>query len=255
MEEKDYKKLYEEQLAHNKILEAKNRRLTSLVTAYRTHLLVIDREISYMKSNAQTMYSAQKDDKLNAYTPKAFIALGTSRIRNNPDGNYVLVMFDIDDFKGINDTYGHYAGDVALKKFVEIVNSLVREEIDLLGRFGGDEFVLLLENITLENAEKKINDLLCRIVDTPIDVTIDGNDVTFSVHASAGIAEFNKTIDYSDIELVDTDGLNETEIIERKIYRANFIKADTALYEAKTAGKNRASIADDSEIVKRGRII
>jgi len=67
--------------------------------------------------------------------------------------DFYLVFFDIDKFKVINDNYGHAIGDEVLKLFVNIAKSEIKEH-DILGRFGGDEFILILRNISYENSIK-----------------------------------------------------------------------------------------------------
>ncbi len=79
-------------------------------------------------------------------------------------GNLIIAMLDIDGFKGINDTCGHIAGDSALKLFAGIVRGQIRKD-DLLGRYGGDEFVIVFRNGDAETArlavERIEGELLC----------------------------------------------------------------------------------------------
>ncbi|WP_331722127.1 sensor domain-containing diguanylate cyclase [Alkalithermobacter thermoalcaliphilus] len=71
---------------------------------------------------------------------------------------YTLVYIDLNNFKYINDTYGHFKGDEVLKKFCYVVNKNIRNS-DLFARVGGDEFVLLFKNMNKENAKAKINSI------------------------------------------------------------------------------------------------
>jgi diguanylate cyclase (GGDEF)-like protein len=66
--------------------------------------------------------------------------------------NFSIAMFDIDNFKSINDTYGHGIGDQALVKFSNLVQKTIRDH-DIFVRYGGDEFVLLLPNLDAENSQ------------------------------------------------------------------------------------------------------
>jgi len=127
----------------------------------------------------------------------------------------VFLAIDIDDFKSINDNYGHIAGDVVLATFGKILSSHTSKN-DICGRFGGDEFIILYNNKSLDEATdiaKAMIDDIGKNVRTP-----NKNDrVTFSV----GLAEFSgEEKDYDDI----------------------FKKADMALYQAKAAGKNQYKV-------------
>jgi len=123
-----------------------------------------------------------------------------------------LIIFDIDHFKKINDTYGHLAGDHVLKHLALVIKSRIRRE-DILSRYGGEEFTIILPEIDKENAaqfaekiRKLIEKAVFRFEDTEIPVTI-----------SIGVARY--TPDVGDV--------------------SDFIKlADDKLYEAKTQGRN-----------------
>ncbi len=124
-----------------------------------------------------------------------------------------LIMFDIDNFKKINDTYGHLAGDHVLKQLASVIKSRIRRE-DILSRYGGEEFAIILPEIDSYNSmqfAEKIRRLIEKAVfkfeDTEIPVTI-----------SIGVASV-------------TQELQEPH---------DFIRvADTNLYEAKSQGRNR----------------
>lgn len=120
-----------------------------------------------------------------------------------------LLMIDLDDFKEINDNFGHKIGDIVIKKLVEISKEIIREN-DLIVRFGGDEFLILLPNTNIENA---------RLVAEKIVASIDryNKNKEFSFTVSIGISQFN---------------MNEPTI-ENMI-----INADNCLYKAKKTGKN-----------------
>ena len=125
---------------------------------------------------------------------------------------FSLLMIDIDFFKKINDTYGHLAGDKALKEMTKIVFSLIRQS-DFFGRYGGEEFLLVLPNTKITGAIK----LAKRIKDS-IESHIfkfDKNDIKFTV--SIGVTSV---------------GLNDS-------YESLISRVDEALYEAKNKGRNR----------------
>jgi two-component system, cell cycle response regulator len=127
-----------------------------------------------------------------------------------------VVLCDIDHFKRVNDTWGHLAGDAVLGAVAEVFRHQARAA-DVVGRFGGEEFLLLLPNTDLEKAALAARRLLSAIVSEPLDV---GNGQVVRVTASLGVASLAELADPSPDALL---GL-----------------ADERLYEAKTAGRNRA---------------
>lgn len=130
------------------------------------------------------------------------------------DTTIAVLMMDLDHFKSINDTYGHEAGDVALKQVGEVLKSSVRAG-DVAARYGGEEFVLLLlNNISQEDAKKRAETILKKIANLTINY---GAERIGQITISIGIAMYPK------------DGRKFDELI------AN---ADKALYSAKNKGRN-----------------
>lgn len=99
-----------------------------------------------------------------------------------------LVYFDLDNFKQINDKYGHQIGDKALKVFAEITVGALRET-DILGRVGGDEFILLLFDTGFDDATVFLN----RLADTPYQILLD-TDETITLSMSIGKATWDESI-------------------------------------------------------------
>ena len=126
----------------------------------------------------------------------------------------VVVMCDIDNFKGINDKYGHIVGDKVLILVSKIINSITREE-DFVCRYGGDEFTIILKDCSIESAINKMNDIRNRIITVMYELDIN-------VTISFGITEYE-------------DGKTLTEAID---------EADRALYKSKINGKNRITTFD-----------
>lgn len=127
--------------------------------------------------------------------------------------NSTLIFFDLDNFKEINDTYGHPAGDKVLKKIGEILLQTKRRE-DMACRYGGDEFVILLPE-TNKFMGTLVAEKLHEILDTLI-IRHNGDDIR--VRCSGGLASF------------PVDSANAEELIEY---------ADKALYDAKRRGRQR----------------
>ncbi|WP_129596634.1 sensor domain-containing diguanylate cyclase [Anaerophilus nitritogenes] len=100
---------------------------------------------------------------------------------------FCLCMIDLNNLKKINDVYGHLAGDLAIQHFADILKNNVRSS-DILGRFGGDEFVLIFLNSTRQQTQKKIELIFQKISEHPL--TYDHNE--FYVDFSFGVAEFPK---------------------------------------------------------------
>lgn len=130
--------------------------------------------------------------------------------------NFSLMMIDIDDFKNINDTFGHNFGDVVLVEFTKIISKTVRK-IDLIGRWGGEEFLIVLPQTNLKNsikvAERLKNNFEKHIV------THNGISIPLNT-SSFGITEYKKN-----------DTLNS--LMER---------VDLSLYNSKKNGKNKITV-------------
>ncbi len=126
-----------------------------------------------------------------------------------------LVIFDVDDFKSFNDTYGHPAGDHVLYEISQIAKSVMRR-MDYLSRYGGEEFAAVLPETTKEEAMKLADRLKSRIEQETSDKR--SGKIPQTVTVSIGVATFPEDADEK----------------EKLIYCA-----DGALYEAKRSGKNR----------------
>lgn len=130
-----------------------------------------------------------------------------------------IILFDADNFKTINDTYGHQAGDEVLIQLVKICQKIVRKS-DIFARYGGEEFVILMPKTNKETAYKIAERLRTKIAKAALKHQYDPVTLTISL----GIAHWSGQDDIGLDELV--------------------AKADKALYQAKQAGRNRTSICD-----------
>ncbi len=144
----------------------------------------------------------------NRYKINAEIDLHIAMAKRNHQP-FSMLMFDIDHFKRVNDTYGHYVGDVVLKELTKLVENNIRE-VDAFGRWGGEEFMLLLDNTNKTEALHVANKLLSKVAQTPL----SGH---YSITISIGVSEYR--------------------IAEQKATLLE--RVDQALYEAKESGRNR----------------
>lgn len=129
------------------------------------------------------------------------------------DENLTIAIIDMDDFKKINDTYGHGVGDLVLISFCEIVNSFIDENI-LFGRIGGEEFCLTFYNKEFDEVNAICEAIRNKTLQTVINV--NGDKIKFTI--SMGISS----------------KIGSDDIIDKILQRA-----DLLLYEAKKSGKNR----------------
>jgi diguanylate cyclase (GGDEF)-like protein len=163
------------------------------------------------------MYDAALRDALTkAFNKKHFTdRLGTevayARRHNTP---LALVMFDVDFFKKVNDTYGHLAGDYVLQRLAQITQHALRAE-DMFARYGGEEFAVLCRGTNLEDAS---------IIAERLRMQVEASEFVFEnaripVTISAGVAAFPNVAAGTPLDLVAA--------------------ADEALYAAKRGGRNR----------------
>ncbi|WP_456454983.1 diguanylate cyclase [Thermovibrio sp.] len=138
--------------------------------------------------------------------------------RNYP---FALLMIDIDNFKKINDTYGHQAGDCVLRELASLLKSQLRAR-DIIARYGGEEFSILLPGVTFSQAVK-VAERLRSSVEKHL---FKCKEVEIPVTISVGVAMMR-------------DGLDQFSLIER---------ADKALYLAKRSGKNAVKTDLDVEL-------
>lgn len=158
----------------------------------------------YMSENAN-------DPATGLLNKRAINEYAVERIQNSKQGGY-LVLIDIDDFKQVNDKYGHMFGDQVIATSAEIFRSATHTR-GMAGRFGGDEFMLVLESVPSEEDLRRIMKVIVKHAQWAF-VEKEGFNISFS----CGISKFPE------------DGTTYEEL---------FKKADKALYIAKDKGKNR----------------
>jgi diguanylate cyclase len=142
------------------------------------------------------------------------------RAHEKSEEPFTTAFLDLDDFKRINDNYGHPVGDQVLSFAAKELSKNIRPS-DFLARYGGEEFVILSEGMKLSDSEKRFSELLKQIERMRYECTCDEKGaISILVTASCGVAEYAL-------------GESATDLISR---------ADEALYEAKRQGKNRVAL-------------
>ena len=183
--------------------------------------------------HAQLVNASRIDSKtglLNAGTWEREAAVEVARaVRTRTP--LALALVDIDHFKGVNDTFGHLTGDRALKSIARTFRIFLRE-YDLVGRFGGEEFVLLLPHTRASDAYGIAERIREHIAGAPLDVgdLPDGRHVQVTV--SMGVAALGPNWSTS-------SGSQITDLLAA---------ADRALYQAKRAGRNQVCVVSDKAV-------
>lgn len=136
---------------------------------------------------------------------------------------FVLSILDLDNFKKVNDSYGHLCGDLVLKQVSNLIRNEIRKD-DLVCRYGGEEFAIIFRNTKdIEGVGLRLDSIRKRIAETPVEY----QDSSFNVTCSFGV--------------VCCTLIDKAENIDTVVK-----KADEALYEAKRTGRNRICVAIDT---------
>jgi diguanylate cyclase (GGDEF)-like protein len=134
-----------------------------------------------------------------------------------------LALIDIDDFKYVNDTYGHLVGDDVLKELAKDIKNIARET-DIVARYGGEEIVIITPNTNKQNASILV-ERLRKIVEKSDMVVLCGSQEIVKITVSIGVASINFDTVYTTEQLIQ--------------------QADKALYKAKEEGKNRVMLSSE----------
>ncbi|MBE4909230.1 diguanylate cyclase [Bacillus luteolus] len=134
--------------------------------------------------------------------------------------NVVCIAFDVDDFKTINDKYGHLCGDEVIKQVGTVCKNLMKDN-ELFGRYGGDEFVMLLYGGTIETSKEKAE----KIKKALEELYIDSQGKSLTIKTSMGVAN------------------NQKGLV--KEFKDLFLLADKSLYQAKENGKNQIFVYEN----------
>ena len=171
--------------------------------------------LSQWRIREATIATLSRIDPLTNVMNRRSIANQLEQLHQQRKALYSVVLLDLDHFKHINDNYGHDMGDQVLIQVAECLAQHVREQ-DMIGRFGGEEFILLLPNTTTEQAQHVAE--RCRIALTELNFVYEQQP--FSISASFGISS--------------SQNASEPQQLIRQ--------ADQALYAVKTAGRNQVQI-------------
>lgn len=176
--------------------------------------------IIFMRDKHKIYKMAMKDSLTNISGKREFFVVAKKAFSSSKryGMNLCMFMIDIDHFKKVNDTYGHQVGDSVLKSLVAIISQTLRQS-DFIARWGGEEFVVLLENTDIYTG--------CQIAER-IRLAVDQHDFKDVGHV---------TISIGVAVLIEADKMIDS-IIGR---------ADEALYKAKKEGRNRISISEDNK--------
>ena len=176
--------------------------------------------------HAQLVDASRIDEKtglLNATTWRRESSAELARSLRTGSG-LAVALIDIDHFKVVNDTYGHLAGDEVLRAISRLLQLLVRE-YDLVGRFGGEEFALLLPQTDEMGARNIAERIRAQIADLRVTATSSSGTEPIALTVSIGVA------------MLDGTGADLTELLAA---------ADAALYRAKDAGRDQVWVTTDT---------
>lgn len=184
-------------------------RATGYISETLNQNFLMRRQLEASKKNAERL--ANIDDLTGLYNRRAFYEIGKVLTNNNQRSNdeISMIIMDIDNFKSINDNYGHAAGDAALKQVGKFLLQRLRKS-DIFARIGGEEFAMILPKTSLKQSVK-IAEGLRRVIE---EVPITTENKSFTITASFGV----------------TSGAYDIETLARQ--------ADKAMYQSKDSGRN-----------------
>ena len=176
-------------------------------------------QVDYFKTELEkTKKDALIDDLTGVYNRKAFDNHLSDLIEQDIviASGFSMILLDIDDFKQVNDLYGHQTGDRVLVAIAQQCKSLTRVD-DFTARYGGEEFVIVFKKTSLKDVVKRADKICKKISDTHYSIKRDLKDEPLNITVSIGASVFK-------------NGDTSETVIER---------ADKALYLAKSLGKNQ----------------
>ena len=210
------------QESHQYIFRQIAGQVSTVIERSRKYQLMIDSNRTLVEKSHTWELKATRDDLTGALNRRAIDSVLAQQAREHQGSGspYGVIMVDLDHFKNINDTFGHPAGDLVLKELVMRLNSVMRRS-DTLGRHGGEEFLIIVQDSTAEQLLAEMERFRRAISDKSFDL----GDQHYAVTASFG-------------GVVATPGYSSDEDLIRRV--------DKALYEAKAHGRNCCVLAAES---------
>ncbi len=185
--------------------------------------LLADHALSFWRKREGTILTLSRTDPLTSvHNRRSVMELLENEvartIRHGPP--LAVVILDLDYFKQVNDTWGHPTGDLVLKETAGLLRETLRQS-DIVGRYGGEEFVLVLPDTSLAGSARLAERCRTRLAETPVTT---GSGEIIHISASFGLACNEQCL-----------GLSAEALIKA---------ADHALYQAKHKGRNRVEVAE-----------
>lgn len=220
-----------EQVQKSRILAEMNKQISIQKTVLEKYSSDLKKAYSELEKKNEELYKLATTDMLTQIYNRRFVIdyfkKEFSKAKRH-NAELSIIIADIDDFKSFNDTYGHLIGDFVLKNTAEIMEQNLREE-DILGRYGGEEFLIILPGTEIKNAyvaAEKIREAVC-----------------CQVHKTENLElKISLSLGASDI------GTKNPETIDEMLKYADF-----AMYESKRQGKNKTTLFSD--IIKKGDLL
>lgn len=171
----------------------------------------------------EMMHKVETDFLTGLYNKGAAIEKVDRWLKTNPTSEAHMIMIDIDNFKNINDLYGHSCGDDVLKEVARLMQTCFEDE-SITARFGGDEFIAFIADETIGCIENRVDSFMHKLA---LEITLLRQRVQCSIGIAARVSKYD---DFEDI----------------------FNRADDAMYRAKRAGKNRYFINENMKNSQNG---